>query len=105
MTYFVHKPTPHYRKSAPGPPDFRIAVVDAREVDVLTLRDFDALLRDCPLAPPPESMNAQMFQRLKHGWRNVVLAVVDAGIVSYLRVGDAAFGKEKLWERYGHFNG
>ncbi len=28
----------------------------------------------------------------------MILAVVDQGIVSYIRVGDAAFGKEKLFE-------
>jgi tRNA-splicing endonuclease subunit Sen54 len=36
--------------------------------------------------------------RLKHGKRNVILAVVDMGVVSYLRFGEAAFGGEKLFE-------
>lgn len=43
-------------------------------------------------------MNRMMYMRLRHGYRNVILAIVDQGVVSYLRVGDAAFGKEKLFE-------
>lgn len=38
-----------------------------------------------------------MYMRLRHGYRNVILAVVDQGVVSFLRVGDAAFGKEKVY--------
>ncbi|KAJ5431460.1 hypothetical protein N7445_009192 [Penicillium cf. griseofulvum] len=42
-----------------------------------------------------------MYMRLRHGYRNVVLAVVDQGVVSYLRIADSAFGKEKLYENKG----
>ena len=36
--------------------------------------------------------------RLKHGNRNMILAVVDMGVVSYLRFSEAGFGGEKLFE-------
>lgn len=45
-----------------------------------------------------ESINAT-YGRLKHGYKNVILAVVDEGIVSYVRVADAGFVREKLYER------
>lgn len=46
-------------------------------------------------------MDRMMYMRLRYGYRNVILAVVDHGVVSYLRVGDAAFGKEKLYKQKG----
>lgn len=35
-----------------------------------------------------------MGQRLRHGWRSVILAIVDQGVVSYMRFGEAGFGCE-----------
>ena len=42
-----------------------------------------------------------MYSRIKHGSRNVVLAIVDEGVVSYMRVADAAeaFEGERKRER------
>nr|POE50073.1 putative trna-splicing endonuclease subunit sen54 [Quercus suber] len=98
VTFHVWKPgSPNFKKSAPGEPDFRIAVVDARISAVPTLSQLNALLETTPYAPPPEKL--PMYQKLKHGYNNVILAIVDQGVVSYLRLSDAAFGKEKLYER------
>jgi len=95
-SYHVWKPRPDFKKSSPGPPDFRIAVVNAREDDVPIVAQLEELLQSVPYDPPPP---AQLYQKLKHGWRNVILAIVDQGVVSYLRISDAGFGKEKLFER------
>lgn len=104
ITYHVWKPgSTTYKKSAPGPPDFRVAVVNARESSVPTLEQISALLETVPYQPPVE--NAQLFQKLKHGYKSVILAVVDQGVVSYLRFADAAFGREKLYERKSHGSG
>lgn len=46
-----------------------------------------------------------MYMRLRHGWRNVILAVVDQGVVSYLRIGEAGFAGEKLYEQKGMAGG
>lgn len=43
-------------------------------------------------------MERQLYMRLRHGYRNVILAVVDQGVTSFLRVADAAFGKERIYE-------
>ncbi|KAB8342732.1 hypothetical protein FH972_022330 [Carpinus fangiana] len=42
-----------------------------------------------------------VYNRLKHGQRNVLLAVVDEGVVSYMRVCEAGFTEERLNERVG----
>lgn len=61
-----------------------------------------ALLESTPLDPPRgEKMDRLLYMRLRHGYRNVILAVVDQGVVSFLRVGDAAFGKEMIYAEKG----
>jgi tRNA-splicing endonuclease subunit Sen54 len=98
ITYHVYRPSnTHFKKSSPGPPDFRIAVVNGRETGVPTLQQLSALLDTTPYDPPKE--DAQLYVKLRWGWKNVVLAVVDQGITSYLRIGDAVFGEDKLYER------
>ncbi|KAL8716459.1 MAG: hypothetical protein Q9225_006211 [Loekoesia sp. 1 TL-2023] len=96
--FHVYKPSPTFRKSAPGTPDFHITVLSAREDYFPTLSQLDSLLQNVPYAPPPEN-ETRSYQRLKHGYRNVVLAIVDQGVVSYMRVADAGFGLEKMYER------
>ena len=98
ITYHVWKPNnAAYKKSDPGPPDFRVAVLDARESQVPTLQQLDALLASLPYQPPQQG--APLYAKLRNGYKNVILAVVDQGVTSYLRFADAAFGKEKLYDR------
>ncbi|KAL8827379.1 MAG: hypothetical protein Q9170_007035 [Blastenia crenularia] len=102
--FHVYQPSPTFRKSAPGPPDFYITVLSAREDNFPTLSQLDDLLRSVPYAPPPE-IETRSYRRLKHGYKNVVLAIIDQGVVSYLRVADAGFGLEKMYERGGGRSG
>lgn len=90
----VYRTTSKFRKSARGPPDFRICVVDARTTPIPTGAQLNDLMAQVPEDPPKES--DQPYQRLKHGCRNVVLAVVDNGIPSYIRVADSAFEDVKI---------
>lgn len=100
ITYHVWKPgSQTFKKSAPGPPDFRIAVVNARETAVPTLDQLSALFATVPYDPPKQ--DGQLYQKLKYGYKNVILAIVDQGVTSYLRLVDAGFGREKLYERRG----
>lgn len=96
ITYHVYKPSTAYRKSNPPAPDFRVAVIDARETHVPTMEQIGALLDSMPA--DELAKEKPLEQRLKHGRRNVVLAVVDMGVVSYLRFSEAGFGGEKLFE-------
>jgi tRNA-splicing endonuclease subunit Sen54 len=74
-----------------------VAVIDARETRAPTLSQLSALLESAPWDPPKS--DAHMHAKLKHGYRNVILAVVDQGVTSYLRVADSSFGREKVFER------
>jgi tRNA-splicing endonuclease subunit Sen54 len=60
------------------------------------MSQIGALLDSIPDDEPPK--DKPLEARLKHGRRNVILAVVDMGVVSFLRFGEAAFGAEKLFE-------
>ncbi|EFE44618.1 tRNA splicing endonuclease subunit (Sen54), putative [Trichophyton verrucosum HKI 0517] len=101
IAFYVYKPSTPYKKSNPGPPDFRLAVVDARSNPVIpTLENLSALLASTPQDPPRgEKMDRLLYMRLRHGYRNVILAVVDQGVVSYLRISDAGFMKEPLYSQ------
>jgi tRNA-splicing endonuclease subunit Sen54 len=99
---------PTFAKSNPGLPDFRMAVTDARFSTIPTLTQMASLLENTRWDPPvdPKIQGPhKTYQRLQHGWRNVVLAVVDQGIISYLHLSEAAFGEEKMYERFDHGSG
>ncbi|GAM90084.1 hypothetical protein ANO11243_081240 [Dothideomycetidae sp. 11243] len=100
VAFNVWKPSnAAFKKSAPPEPDFRIAVIDARAGPLPSLAELSGLMDAQPYAPPPDKPGMQLYAKLRHGYRNVVLAVVDQGVSSFLRVADAGFGKERLFER------
>jgi len=97
VTYHIYKAKPTYKKSAPGPPDFYVSVINARQTVLPTEPQIDTLLRQTPFhAPDPTN---GLYKKLKDGYRNVILAVVDQGVTSFIDVSDAGFGCEKLWGR------
>ena len=148
IAFHAYKPQPTFKKSKPGPPDFRIVVINARESRAVpTLDQLSRLYADLPDDPPlppyapsllplpsgepsstpgnnilqyPRTENQRhrlhgrddgnrprqgqsqghIYRRLKHGQKNVILAVVDQGVISYLRFSDAVFGRETLFDRY-----
>ncbi|CZT14820.1 related to tRNA-splicing endonuclease subunit [Ramularia collo-cygni] len=98
ITYHVWKPgSTTFKKSAPGIPDFRIAVINARETTPPTLEQMGALMDSTPYDPPKP--DGHMHAKFKYGYKNVIFAIVDQGVTSYLRIADAAFGREKVYER------
>jgi tRNA-splicing endonuclease subunit Sen54 len=103
ITFDVYKPVSQFKKSNPGPPNYCIAVVNARETAVPTLAELNDLLATTPYDPP--NPTSQMYQKLKYGSRNIILAVVDNGIPSYIRLADAPFEHERLYERIGRGRG
>jgi tRNA-splicing endonuclease subunit Sen54 len=95
----VYRTSSGFKKSAKGTPDFRICVINARETSIPTGAQLNDLMAQVPEDLP--NNGAQHFQKLKHGCRNVLLAVVDNGVPSYIRVADAPFEDVKIYERTG----
>lgn len=105
--YNVWKAEGSFRKGNPPPPDFRVCVVDTRNTPFPTLEQITALLESAPYDPPPPVKAGvpagnvgQMHLRLKHGYRNVLIAAVDHGITSFNRFSDAGFGEEVIFEGF-----
>jgi tRNA-splicing endonuclease subunit Sen54 len=84
------------------PPDFRVCVVDARETSVPSLDQISVLLDSCAYDPPDTSLKGRgaLYRRLKHGHRSVIIAVVDCGLVNFMRFGDGAFSEEPIWAEF-----
>jgi tRNA-splicing endonuclease subunit Sen54 len=97
LHFDVYRTTAKFRKSARGPPDFRICVVNARETTLPTGAQINDLMAQVPEDKPVNE--GQLYKKLKHGDRNVILAVVDCGIPSYIRLADVPFGEERIYER------
>ena len=96
----VYRTTSGFRKTQRGTPDFRICVINARETPIPTGAQLNDLFAQLPEDRPKPDVKSP-FQKLKHGSRNVILAVVDNGIPSYLRVADTSFSELKIYERTG----
>ncbi|ODQ52237.1 hypothetical protein SAICODRAFT_30731 [Saitoella complicata NRRL Y-17804] len=94
----IWKPTTKFKRSEPPSPDFRISVVSSQSTHTPSLTDINALLSTIPFPLSPQGegqagVGAQM-RKLKEGRKSVLLAVVDSGVVNYLRIGDLSFGDE-----------
>ncbi|KAL2830551.1 hypothetical protein BDW59DRAFT_170115 [Aspergillus cavernicola] len=82
VVFHVYKPSPNFRKSAPPTPDFRIAVINARTHTIMpTMSQIGSLLESTPLDAP--RLDRPLYARLRNGYRNVILAVVDQGVQKY----------------------
>jgi len=88
----------------PVPPDFELCVVDAQETSVPTLEQINALLESTPFDPPGDSLRGpgigKLYGRLKYGYRNVLVAIVDHGVINFLRLADGAFGAEIFTDQF-----
>lgn len=112
VRYVVYKTSrmAAFSKSRPGQPDFRVAIVSTRTSNhamqqehsaIPTLDQLTRLLESTPWDPPKHlAGDHRIYPRLKHGYRNVILAVVDQGVISFLRVGEGAFGEDSLVPRF-----
>lgn len=87
--YHVYKPGTQFKKSKPLPPDFYVRVVDARRQNMPTLTETRGLFASVP--ETNEAPKRSPITRIKQGKKQVVLAVVDAGIVSFVRLVETEF--------------
>ncbi|KAK0747680.1 hypothetical protein B0T21DRAFT_251060, partial [Apiosordaria backusii] len=92
--FLVWKSSQKWTKLRHPNPDFYLAVVDAQETEVPQMEEIVGLLEQTPWAPPRkewEGSHGRLYARLKNGWRNVLLGVVDHGVINYLRWGEGGF--------------
>ncbi|KAK5661013.1 hypothetical protein OQA88_12391 [Cercophora sp. LCS_1] len=99
--FHIWKAGQKWTKLRHPPPNFYVSVVDAQDTDVPKLDQIAALIGSTPLDLPNPNWSAPRFlpARLKHGHRNALVAVVDHGIINYMRFAEGAFSLEPLSER------
>lgn len=100
-TFYVHKPSAlaGYRKSAPLPPNYIVVVLDARKTTIPTSAQIGDLLASMPDEDVDAMSKKRLETRIKNGSKAVLLAIVDSGLVSYLRLSSGGFGPGNwLWE-------
>ena len=103
-SYHIYKPTTAYRKTSPPPPDFHLCIIDARLHPLIpTLpHQLGPLLDSMPVHDPrrhdEKLKHGRPEMRMKAGTRSVLLAVVDNGVVSFLRIGEVGSGRERVYE-------
>lgn len=97
-TYHLHKPSAltSYKKTSPPPPHYTVVVLPTRTTQIPTSNQLGALLSSQPDDLLPNAEKKKLETRIKHGRRNVLIAVVDCGVVSYLRFSGGGF-EESLW--------
>lgn len=105
--FHVWKSAQKWTKLRHPPPDFQIAVVDAQATSVPTGSEITALLAATPPAPgkPEWAGPGRIYARLKHGYRNVLVAVVDHGVINYMRFAEGTFGTEEVFRRFDYRGG
>ncbi|KAL2116902.1 hypothetical protein VTJ04DRAFT_9070 [Mycothermus thermophilus] len=102
--FYVWKSAQKWSKLRHPAPDFRLAVVDAQQTYVPSLQEIGALLDAAPVdegKPEWKGHPGRMYARLKHGSRNVLVAVVDHGVINYMRFAEGSgFVEEGLYGRF-----
>lgn len=117
ISFQIYKPSsiPTFRKSHPPPPDQHLLILNARTTTLPTSRQLGDLLACLPNpSPKPTPHNThsrpRIETRIKRGTNSFLLAVVDCGIVSYLRIAAGGFGGASTGvaadtNGYGHGDG
>lgn len=97
--FVLHKPSAlqSYKKTSPPPPHFHVVVLPARQSVIPTSTQIGELLASMPDDPLPNADRKKFETRIKHGKRSVLLAVVDCGVISYVRFSSGGF-EESLWQ-------
>lgn len=100
--FHIWKAAQKWTKLRHPPPDFQLAVVDAQDSSVPTFAEIMPLLAGMPADPGKAEWTGpgRMYARLKHGYRNVLLAVVDHGVINYMRFAEGRFGGEEVYGRF-----
>lgn len=97
-TYHLHKPSTlaTYKKTSPPPPSYTVVVLSSRSTQIPTSTQIGDLLASQPDDLLQNADKKKLETRVKHGRKNVLVAIVDCGIVSYLRFSGGGF-EESLW--------
>ncbi|KAG4306220.1 hypothetical protein PORY_000208 [Pneumocystis oryctolagi] len=98
INYYVWKPAPNFKKSKLQNPDFRIIVINVRSSSLPSLKEFANIFDSVPLKS--HEPNTTPFERLRNGTRQIIFALLDSGVISFIKFSDIGFGNEKMYIKY-----
>lgn len=111
VTYFVWKPrAADFKKSNPPPPDFKIVVVNTERQSMPSLEQTEQLFEEAVRRHENGDVLDQrhIMQKLKFGKREIILAMLDYGVINFVTLADVSFASNPLYEdkpRPRRFNG
>ncbi|CEP61894.1 tRNA splicing endonuclease subunit SEN54 LALA0_S04e03092g [Lachancea lanzarotensis] len=121
FTFDVWKPRGTFKKKVPGPPDFQLLVFNKNSSDCTfptyaeikqrfrSVRSkYEGSLTQAHTASSPGSKEVgkavkrlnpyiEQQRRLKRGYRSFILAVMDDGLISFVKLTESDFGSEDVW--------
>ncbi|CCJ30537.1 unnamed protein product [Pneumocystis jirovecii] len=98
ISYYVWKPVSNFKKSKLQNPDFRIVVVNARSSSLPSLKEFANIFDSVPIKN--HEPNTTLFQRLRNGTRHIIFALLDSGVISFIKFSDIGFGNEHIYMKH-----
>lgn len=97
ITFNIWKPSPQFRKTAPPPPNFQVLVRNTNKYSFPTLSQLRSLISRTNYLGKDAPLDENQQRRLKNGYGYVLMAIVDYGIVNFVKVSEAGFGDENVW--------
>ncbi|KAG5367113.1 putative tRNA-splicing endonuclease subunit sen54 [Yarrowia sp. B02] len=100
VTYYVWKPrAADFKKSNPPPPDFKIVVVNTERQKMPTLEQTEQLFDEAVRRHPNGDLDQRhIMQKLKFGKREIILAMLDYGVINFVTLADVSFASNPLYE-------
>lgn len=101
VTYFVWKPrAADFKKSNPPPPDFKIVVVNTERQSMPSLEQTEQLFEEAVRRHENGDVLDQrhIMQKLKFGKREIILAMLDYGVINFVTLADVSFASNPLYE-------
>lgn len=97
ITFDIWKPDPKFSKKSPPTPDFQVLVRNTNKYSFPTLSQLRSIFQGTNIKKGKDVEERQQQRRLKEGYRYVLIALIDYGIINFVKVSEADFGSENVW--------
>lgn len=100
VTFHVWKPrATDFKKTNPGPPDFKIVVVNTERQSMPSLEQTEQLFEDAVRRHADGDVldERHIMQKLKFGKREIILAMLDYGVINFVTLADVSFASNPLY--------
>lgn len=98
ITFNVWKPNPQFSKKNPPLPNFQMIVRNVNKYNLPTLTEINSVFDRTEIITKTEN-NSKLSQmnKLKNGKESVILALIDYGVISFVKFSRGSFNEENMW--------